>query len=123
MFPLLRHAPTAAVHNPAHRADQGSGRHAARPAPSATTPRSTPPTGRRRGITALASVTAVLASGVAVTAVITSSGVLAPTASAGELVANGTFESSASGWLATPKDDGTAPRAPARGARGPTRRH
>jgi len=116
---LLRHARTAAVHNPAHRADQGNGRPL-RPAPSAPSTHRIPNPTRRRGITALAATTAVLASSIAVTAAITSSGVLAPTASAGELVANGTFETSASGWLATPKDDGTAPVALARVSGGHT---
>ncbi len=117
---MLRHAPTAAVHDPAHRADQGTGRHAVRTAPPAPGSHRTPNPGRRRGITALAAVTAIVASGVAVTAAITSSGVLAPTASAGELVANGTFETNANGWLATPKDDGTAPVALARVSGGHT---
>ncbi|MBV9822800.1 MAG: hypothetical protein JO144_11225, partial [Actinobacteria bacterium] len=111
---MLRHAPKAAVHNHAHRADQGTGRHS-RLAPTApTSHRPHPTAGRRRGLTALTCLTAVVASGVALTAAITSSGVLAHSASAGELVANGTFETSTSGWQATPKDDGTAPVALAR---------
>lgn len=97
------------MHNPAHRADQGTGRHS-RLAPSAPTshrPQST--AGHRRGLTALTCLTAVVASGVALTAAITSSGVLSHPASAGELVANGTFETNTSGWVATPKDQGNAP--------------
>lgn len=35
--------------------------------------------------------------------------VLVPTVSAAEEVSNGTFETGTSGWLATPKDDGSAP--------------
>ena len=53
-------------------------------------------------------------------AVLASNVVLARSASAGEEVANGTFEASTSGWLATPKDDGTAPAALARVAGGHT---
>ena len=84
------------MHNPAHRADEGTGRHS-RLAPSAPqSHRPHPTAGRRRGFTALTCLTAVVASGVALTAAITSSGVLAHRASAGELVANGTFETSTS---------------------------
>jgi hypothetical protein len=61
----------------------------------------------------LSSATAVLA-----TAVLASNVVLARSASAGEEVTNGTFETSTSGWIATPKDDGTAPAALARVAGG-----
>ncbi len=43
------------------------------------------------------------------TVAITTSVVLARTASAGEEVQNGTFETGTSGWIATPKDDGSAP--------------
>jgi hypothetical protein len=60
-------------------------------------------------VAVLSSATAVLA-----TAVIASNVVLASSASAGEEVTNGTFETSTSGWVATPKDDGTAPAALAR---------
>jgi hypothetical protein len=44
-----------------------------------------------------------------VSAVIASTLVLGSPASAGEEVQNGTFETGTSGWLATPKDDGSAP--------------
>ncbi|HEY0168935.1 MAG TPA: hypothetical protein VGB75_17965 [Jatrophihabitans sp.] len=54
------------------------------------------------------------------TAVIATSAVLSSSASAAEEVSNGTFETSTSGWLATPKDDGTAPVALARVAGGHT---
>ncbi len=63
----------------------------------------------------LSSATAVLA-----TAVIASNVVLANSASAGEEVTNGTFEAGTSGWVATPKDDGTAPVALARVSGGHT---
>jgi hypothetical protein len=54
------------------------------------------------------------------TAVIASTAVLSGAASAAEEVSNGTFETSTSGWLATPKDDGSAPVALARVAGGHT---
>lgn len=54
------------------------------------------------------------------TAVIASSVVLAQTASAVEEVQNGTFETGTSGWLATPKDDGSAPAALSRVSGGHT---
>lgn len=61
-----------------------------------------------------------LAIATSLTAVIAGSAVLSPAASAAEEVANGTFETSTSGWLGTPKDDGTAPVALARVAGGHT---
>ena len=55
------------------------------------------------------------------TAVVASHAVRTPTASAvEEEISNGTFEAGTSGWLATPKDDGTAPAALARVAGGHT---
>ena len=51
---------------------------------------------------------------------IAGSAVLSQAASAAEEVSNGTFETSTSGWLATPKDDGSAPVALARVAGGHT---
>lgn len=59
----------------------------------------------------LTSLTAVIASSVVV---------LAQTASAVEEVQNGTFETGTSGWLATPKDDGSAPAALSRVSGGHT---
>lgn len=61
-----------------------------------------------------------LAIATSLTAVIASSTALSRAASAAEEVSNGTFETSTSGWLATPKDDGTAPVALARVAGGHT---
>jgi hypothetical protein len=87
------------LHSPAHRTDRGTGRHAAR---STSVPRRH--RALRAGLAVLTCLTAVVASNV----------VLGSPASAGEEVANGTFEVSTSGWLATPKDDGTAPVALAR---------
>lgn len=103
---MLRHAPMAAMHTPAHRAARGTDRQADRPRPSAAGWRQ----GLRLGLAALTCVTAVIASNV----------VLRSTASAGEEVQNGTFETSTSGWLVTPKDDGSAPVALARVSGGHT---
>lgn len=99
---MLRHAPMTALHRPAHRADHTIHRSK----PSATGWRQ----GLRIGMAALTCVTAVIASNV----------VLGSTASAGEEVSNGTFETSTTGWIATPKDDGSAPVALARVAGGHT---
>jgi hypothetical protein len=90
---LLRHALKAAVHTPAHRAHEGIHRHPVQPTSS------TARRGLRLGAVGLTCLTAVIASGV----------VLTSTVSAGEDVSNGTFETGTSGWLATPKDDGSSP--------------
>jgi hypothetical protein len=66
-------------------------------------------------VSVLSCATAVLA-----TAVVASNVVLAQSASAGEEVTNGTFETSTSGWIATPKDDGSAPAALSRVSGGHT---
>jgi hypothetical protein len=69
----------------------------------------------RRGLAVLTSLAAVTA-----TAAVTSSVVMARSASAGEEVTNGTFETGTGGWLATPKDDGSAPVALSRTSGGHT---
>lgn len=91
---MLRHARTAAVHNPAHRADRIAPRHAY--------PSKARAAGQRLGwaVAGLACVAAMVAS-----AVVTTS-----TVSATENdISNGTFEAGTSGWVVTPKADGTAP--------------
>ena len=101
---MLRHDPTEAVHRPAHRAAPTTHSHAGHSAPSAP--------GRWRGLRSCLAVLACL------TVVVAGSAVLSPTVSALDGIQNGTFETGTSGWLATPKDDGTAPVALARVAGG-----
>ncbi|WP_408651233.1 carbohydrate binding domain-containing protein [Jatrophihabitans sp.] len=93
------------MHRPAHQADPGTGRHAA----STTSRAGWRSRGLRPGLAVLTCLTAVIAS-VA----------LSPTVAAVEEVSNGTFETGTSGWIATPKDDGSAPVALARVSGGHT---
>ena len=103
---MLRHAPKAAVPEPAHRADRN---------PHPRSGRTASPSGWR---TSLRGGLAVLT---CLTAVIAGSAALSTTAGAvEEEVTNGTFEAGTTGWTATPKDDGTAPVALARVAGGHT---
>lgn len=102
---MLRHAAPATVHNPRHRADRNGPRHASRSTSSVA----------RQGLgwtlAALACLVAMVASGVVATSTVSA---------AEEEVSNGTFETGTSGWIVTPKADGTAPVPLARVAGGHT---
>ena len=82
-----------------------------------TGPPANPRPPREAGASAFGVTLAIVTS---LTVVIAGSAVLSRAASAAEEVSNGTFETSTSGWLATPKDDGSAPVALARVAGGHT---